>query len=202
MSNYSAQLYGILSASLFWLALLTFIVGLLMLLVPGWLLRVSERMNLWIDTSIWFKKLDEQRRFERLFYRHHIIMGSLIVVGSLYSLWFLWRLYGGDELRLLVDIENWLLEEILNTTLSMLLVIGNIFALLTGLIVVLRPSLIKGLEAWSNRWVESDRVFRTLDKQLDLAEQIIPGHPRLFGLLVVLGSLYIMSNTVISAFPA
>lgn len=201
MSGYSAELYGILAATLFWLAALTFLTGLLMLLVPGWLLRMSEKVNLWIDTSVWFRKLDEQQHFERLFYRHHVLMGLLIVAGSLYSLWFIWRLQGGELAALLPVMANPVLQEIVQVSLACFLLAGNLFALLVGLVVLLRPSLLKGLEAWANRWVASDQALGRLDRQVDVAERMVPGHPRLFGLLVVVGSLYIMSNTLIAVFP-
>lgn len=201
MINYSTNLYSILSATLFWLAALTFIVGLLMILVPGWLMRVSGGINIWIDTAPWFHKLDEQRSFERLFYRFHLLMGIFIIVGSLYSLWFIWQLQGGELLFLLPALKNPVLLDILQSALIYLLLLGNLVAFVIGVVVLVRPSLLKNLEAWSNRWVDSDRVLKSVDRRVDISERIIHGHPRLFGLLVVIGSLYIMSNTLFSALP-
>lgn len=200
MSKYNIELYNILSVSLFWLAFLTCCIGLVMFLAPGWLLRISERVNLWIDTSVWFKKLDEQKNFERLFYRYHIAMGILIVAGSLYSLRFLWRLYGAEQLLFLPVLENTFLQEILQVALTYVLLSGNAVALLVGLVVLIRPSLLKKIEAWSNHWLETERVFGKLDQRVDLDKRIVPEHPRLFGLLVVIGSLFIMSNTWLAVF--
>jgi len=202
MSGYHTELYAIVSATLFWLAALTFVTGLLMLLVPGWLMRVSNRLNFWIDTSPWLHKLDEQRQFERLFYRHHLIMGILIIAGSLYSLWFIWNLSGRGLVDLLPSFSNPVLLDILQAALVYLLLFGNLFALVIGIVVVFRPSLLKGVEAWSNRWVDSENALHSMDRRVDVVDRVIPGHPRLFGLLVMLGSLYIMSNTLYSALPA
>jgi hypothetical protein len=187
-------------ASLFWLAIITFVIGFLMLLFPGWVLRTSERVNVWVETSSWFRKLDEQKSFERLFYRHHIIMGLAIVLGSLYSLWFLWGLQERGLTLLLPAIENRILKEILEACLLILLQLGNLLAFLVGMVVVVRPSLLKTVENWSNRWVDTDSTIKTLDSRLDLTEKMTPYQMRLFGLLVVIGSLFIMSNTWLMAF--
>ncbi|MDZ7735453.1 MAG: hypothetical protein U5P41_04425 [Gammaproteobacteria bacterium] len=184
------------------MAVLTFIVGLLMLLVPGWLMRIGGRLNTWIDTSVWLHRLDEQRHFERLFYRHHLIMGILITAGSLYSLWFIWKLSGKGLIYFLPDLGNPVLLDILHAAMVYSLLLGNLFALGVGIVVGLRPSLLKGLEAWSNRWVDSENALHTMDRRVDTVDRVVPGHPRLFGLLVMLGSLYIMSNTLFSALPA
>jgi len=200
VANYYIEFYKIFMASLFWLATLTFLAGLLMLLVPVWVQRTSERVNVWIDTSVWFKKLDEQKHFERLFYRHHIVMGLAIVLGSLYSLWFLWRLQDRGLALLLPAIENRVLQEILEASVLIMLQLGNLLALLVGLVVLLRPSLLKVLETWSNRWVDTEKTIKTLDSRLDLTDKIKPEHLRLFGLLVVIGSLFIMTNTWMMVF--
>lgn len=171
-----------------------------MLFAPAWLVRISERVNHWIDTSIWFKKLDEQKNFERLFYRHHIVMGILIVTGSLYSLRFLWRLYDAEQLLFLPVLDNTFLQEILQIVITYILLSGNAAAFLVGLVVLIRPSLLKNIETWSNHWLETDRLFGKLDQRVDLDNRIIPEHPRLFGLLVVIGSLFIMSNTWLAVF--
>lgn len=197
----TSGIYGIFSATLFWVAVLTAITGLLLLLVPGWLLRLSERLNVWIDTSSWFRKLDEPHQLERLFYRHHVVMGALILAGSLYSLWFIWRLQGGELLVLFPAAANRVLLEILQSVLIHVLLLGNLLALVIGLVVIVRPSLLKGLESRANRWVSSDRALSSLDKRVDVADRIIPGYPRLLGLLILLGSLYIMSNTLFAVLP-
>jgi hypothetical protein len=187
-------------ASLFWLAMITFVIGLLMLLFPGWVLRTSERVNVWIETSVWFKKLDEQKNFERLFYRHHIIMGTAIVLGSLYSLWFLWGLQDRGLTLLLPAIENRILKEIVEACFLISLKLGNLLAFFIGLVVVMRPSLLKTVENWSNRWIDTDSTLKTLDSRLDLTEKMTPYQMRLFGFLVVIGSLFILSNTWMVAF--
>lgn len=201
MTSYGTHFYSILSATLFWLAALTFIAGLLMAVIPGWLMRVSGRLNVWVETSAWFRKLDEQRHFERFFYRHHLLMGVLIVAGSLYSLGFIWRLQGSELLVLLPALDNPVLLDILQAALGYLLLLGNVFAFVIGVVVLVRPSLLKGVEGWSNRWVDSEPALRSMDRHVDFAERVIPGHPRLFGLLVMIGSLYIMSNTLFSVLP-
>lgn len=194
------SIYNILSATLFWLATITLIAGMCLLLIPGWLLRLSERLSVWVDTSDWFKKLDEQKNFEREFYSNHKVMGSIIIIGSLYSLWFIWPLR--NELHfLLPEINNFLLRNIMQTAVANTLLLGNAFAFIMGCVILLRPSLLKGLEVRLNRWIESGKSLEVLDKKVDIFDQVVPGKPRLFGLLIIIGSIYIMSNTLFAVLP-
>lgn len=171
-----------------------------MFVLPNKLIELNERLSRWVDTSTWFHKIDEQRQIERIFYRYHILMGVLIIAGSLYSLWFLWRLQGGALLVILPALQNRVLLEVLEATASGVLLIGNLIALIIGIVVLVRPSLLKALEIKANSWFETEQTFNKLNRRVDLADQFLPNHPRLYGLLIMIGSLYILSNTLISVF--
>ena len=81
-----------------------------------------------------------------------------------------------------------------------LLVILNSIAFIIGILVFLRPSLLKSVERWSNRWVETEDTLQGLDKVHDIPANILPGKPRLFGLFVLIGALYIIYSTGILLF--
>jgi hypothetical protein len=67
-------------------------------------------------------------------------------------------------------------------------------AIIFGLVVILRPSLLKKIESWSNNWVSTEELLKPLDKTIDISHRWLPRHPRVFGLFVALGSLFILLN--------
>lgn len=95
--------------------------------------------------------LDRSWWVERYIYRHHLAFGAAIIAGALAFLALLARYHGvggeithwpafrGAQLMLLGRLAAWLFAAL---------------ALVIGVIVVVRPSVLKTIEAISNRWVE------------------------------------------------
>lgn len=114
--------------------------------------------------------LDRQWRIERGIYRHHRLAGLLVIAAALLFFFKTWPvgLLAPPQIT-----EGWLLA-------WWLLAIGNLFNLLVGVVLLLRPSHLRPLEAASNRWItiDPDTIARWL---LD--------HPRLRGALILLISL-------------
>lgn len=114
--------------------------------------------------------LDRQWHLESLLYRHHRLSGTVIIVASTF---FLWQVIAKDLLSVWPAIGLW-------QPLWWLLIIGNTFNLVIGLIVVFRPSQLKPVEAIANRWfpVDSRHLARLLAR-----------HPRLRGLILLVIAL-------------
>ncbi|MEE4303608.1 MAG: hypothetical protein V2J19_05595 [Wenzhouxiangella sp.] len=90
--------------------------------------------------------LDRQWQIERLVYRHHRIFGLLVIAAGSFCLWRLTR----TELTAVLDGRS------SASILLWVLLAGQAFNLLVGLVVFFRPSLLKPLETISNRWHEWD----------------------------------------------
>lgn len=86
--------------------------------------------------------LDSQWAVERLVYRHHRIFGLLVVVAGTFCVWQLTR----TELSALENGSS------ATSIVLWTLLVGQGFNLLVGLVILLRPSLLKPVEALSNRW--------------------------------------------------
>jgi len=91
--------------------------------------------------------------------------------------------------------ERWLF-----VNLYFLLIFMMFVAVLLGSIMVIRPSALKKLEAWGNRWIGTEEKLRSLDQVHDIPGNILAEKPRLFGVFVLLGSAYIMYMTVDAVF--
>lgn len=117
--------------------------------VVGALLMVSGVLLL-ADRRTW-QGLNRIWRIEHFVYRHHRLFGGAIVTGALVYLFLLTlqraHLFGivlehsaaGLRLIRLIELAAWF---------------AAVFALVVGLFVLVRPSLLKGVETVANRWIE------------------------------------------------
>lgn len=185
--------------SLFWIGLLVALLGILMILVPGMIIRSSGTLNKWISTDSFFDSIDRPRRSERVFYRYHHVFGGLIIVGAAYCLVTAFsyidqeRLFEALPVIFNQDVSSWLYSSI-----HYFLIAANFFALLIGCFVLIRPSLIKEFEIRVNRWFGNENLLRALDSSHAIPEGRFPGNLRLFGIAVFLGGIFMMLNVALA----
>lgn len=167
--------------------------GLWLLVSPAGFAARLAPMNRWFSLRRILKPLEVPRATERLLYRHHKILGTFLVLGSTYTLY--WQTFHFSRLpvrSLLLSVQPWLRDALVEST-ALFLFFGNLCAFGIGIIVLLRPSLLKGLEESANRWISTRRMPRALEQpRADLDDILLVRHPRLTGVFVVLGSLYIL----------
>lgn len=131
-----------LAATIFWPLNWPLAAGGVLLMAGGTLLLADRRT---------WQGLNRIWRIERFVYRHHRLFGGAIVAGALAHLFLLVlqrnHLFGivlehstaGLRLIRLIELTEWG---------------AAVFALVVGLFVLVRPSLLKGFEAAANRWIE------------------------------------------------
>lgn len=176
------------------LAVIALAAGVILLISPPLFYRLSVPMNRVVSARRALKAWEIPRSTEPFFYRHHRIFGILILVGvatyfgELSSL-SRTELVNGIGPYLPGGIASWLVPGLLN-----FFIVANAFVLLVGLTILLRPSLLKGFESRVNRWVSTRRMTRRFVETNDAAESLVRRAPRLVGICVVLGSLYILAS--------
>jgi len=79
-------------------------------------------------------------------------------------------------------------------SLRLFLILGNVAALGAGIVLCLRPSLLKGVEAWADRSYTTRDSTRTLDEMRFQPDRWVGKHPKLAGALAAAGSAYILLN--------
>lgn len=169
--------------------------GLLLVFVPRVTFRISDVMNRWVSTRAAVRSLEQHRNISRPLYRMHRLVGALICAGALYSLIVLGMPSG--EAAIVKSLNRlgpahfsaWLSE-----SLRYILLTGNFGALLFGLVFIVRPSSLKSLEAWADRRISERRAIKPLEKMHLSTDRFVRAHPRLTGILVILGSLYVLIN--------
>lgn len=176
-------------------AAFTLAAGLLLVFRSQAAFRISERMNRWVSTRAAIRPLEQHRNISRPLYRTHRLVGALIVAGALYSLIVLGMPSGKSAIvKSLSGIGPAHYSAWLSESLRYILLAGNIGALLFGLVFIVRPSALKSLEAWADRRISERRAIKPLEKMHMSADQFLRRHPLTVGVLVILGSVYVLVN--------
>jgi hypothetical protein len=171
-------------------------VGLGFCMFPEKMFQIAKKMNKWIVTDHFFHSINKPRYKESYFYRHHRLFGTVIIIFSCFSLYILTLYLGVESINhILVRLADTRFEKWLFVTSYYLLLCAIILAVIFGIIMFIRPSVLKSFEKWSNHWIDTDTPLKALDKQSNLPDKILPGNPRIFGLFVIIGSIYIIWST-------
>ena len=191
----NVELFEIFSASLYILAILLIPLGMAFILIPDKTLSVSKRLNKWISTENLFNHLNQPRYKERFIYRHHRLFGAVVIVLTGVCLYMMMFFVEHQTLvQSLSRIAETEFGEMVVVSLFYSFIIGNILAMLIGFIIFIRPSALKPLERLSNIWIDTDNKMKVLDDTRDIPESVFHKYPRIFGILIIFGALWMMLN--------
>lgn len=163
-------------------------VGLLLLASPRALFTLNLRLSRWVDTRGAFAALDQPRNLERFFYRHHLAVGGLIVLGCGYVL-LRWGLYYERSAAMALLSRQWLSSRLdwIPAALEVSLIALHVVILMIGLVVMFRPSLLKQVERTANHW-QKGPATTSLDAVMGGLDDRVQVYPRFSGLLLVLAT--------------
>lgn len=192
------EIYIWAMTALFVLGILLIPLGLSFLFLSEKMMQLGSKLNCWISTDHWFDAINRPRYLERIIYKHHYVFGALVMLFT--SLCVYMMLFYTDVSQVLNKISSmantvfgeWLLE-----TFYYMLIAANAVAFVIGFIIFIRPSALKSLEAKANHWVEAEEKLNVLNSIRDLPDSVLPGNPRIFGTLILIGAVYIIVNTKI-----
>ncbi len=175
-------------------AVLGILLGLLLIFRPQFVDRLNHVANRWISTRHVNRWLDRSVSIEQWFYQHHRAVGAAIVLGAVYIFVYFGmlfdRAYTLQHFRVREMLPPKLLESLLDALVLGALVWGTV-ALIVGLFLWFRPSLLRGMEEEANKWVSSRRATKVLEIPRDDADRFVMRHARRVGWLVLLGSIYL-----------
>lgn len=164
--------------------------ALLLILRPSLLARINSVANRWFSTRRFDRSLDRIISLEDWFYRHHCLFGLLATLGAGYLIVFFGLLF--DRAAALQHLSAYLPARQAGGWLDALVLaalVGAVLALLVGVFLCLRPSMLRDVEEVSNRWVSSRRATRALAIPREAADIYIARHARPIGWLLLLASL-------------
>ena len=176
-------------------AALGLVVGVLLLVDSARVMRWNYALNRWYSTRKATQALERPVEVKRLIYRWHRVVGVLVFAGSLYTLDVLVFSFNTAALvRIFRDLGNPTILSLVVETVKIFLIVGNIAALLAAAVLIFRPSLLKGLEAWGDRYYSGRQATEALDAMHYQPDQFVQARPKLVGTVVTLGSLYVLAT--------
>lgn len=173
-------------------ALLGILLGLLLTFKPDLMERINRGANRWISMRQIDRLLDRIISLEQWFYQYHRPLGILVILGAVYILVYFGVLF--DKAIALQRLAGYIPSVLLDGLLDALVLtslIGAVAALFVGLLLWLRPSLLRGFEEEANQWISSRRAIKVLDVPHDQVNRFVARHARQIGYLLLLGSLYL-----------
>ena len=170
-------LTGLLSAAL----------GLILMLAPDGFERMAVSLNKEWSTRRAMKELELPHYYERFFFRHHIWVGLLLLVASLYFFFTFVLRTSPSEAATAMPGVVWLWEG-----LFWFLLVANVSAAILALVMLIRPSALKPLEAFANHWVSVRQATRGMDKEHNEFDQFARRHHRGTGFLLLLGGVFLV----------
>jgi hypothetical protein len=176
-------------------AALGLVVGIMLLVDSARLMRWNSALNRWYSTRRATQALERPVEVKRFIYRWHRVVGVLVFAGSLYTLDIL--VFGfntGALVRIFRDLGNPAILSLVVETVKIFLIVGNIAALLAAAVLVFRPSLLKGLETWGDRYYSGREATEVLDVMRYQPDEFVQARPKTVGALVTLSSLYVLAT--------
>jgi hypothetical protein len=171
------------------------VVGVMLLIDSARVMQWNAYLNRWISTENAARVLDQSRDVKHFVYRRHRVVGLLVIAGSLFALDVLsFGLRTPLLLRVLRPLGNPTALALFVDSTRVFLVAGNIAALIAGVILCFRPSLLKGVEAWADRQFSTPLPSKSLDEPNYRPDAFVRDHPKLVGALVAAGSLFILAS--------
>src|SRR3989442_5281868 len=173
--------------------LLGLVTGIALFFNSALVLRISERMNVWISTRQAMRPLEAPIEIERAVYRSHRIIGALLLIGALFTLYVLVLRFRGPEIvaalakLFRLGIATWVAESV-----RIFLVLLNFLAVVIALTMVIRPSALNRVEGWANRQYSARRATRAWEIPRPGPDAFVASHPRLVGAALSLAGAYVL----------
>lgn len=157
-------------------------------LKPNQIVQLNQSFSRWVSTERAEVALDRPRWTERFFYRHHKLVGAGVLIGALVVLYTFLFSFNLRTISTLVPRGYWWLSD----ALVAIMLAGSGLAALIGILILIRPSMLRELEKASNHWVSTEKFQTMLSKRNSSAEQSLIRHHRIAGISILLCSLYIL----------
>lgn len=170
---------------------LSLVVGVLMVLKPSIVASLNKKGGSSFSFRRSSRVLEIPNFVDHAFYHHHKIVGPIIIIASLYIFYYFTQVYDADAISRLVAGSKYAgVVEILVSAMQVFLLLTCVVTLVIGVIMFIRPSLLKGFEGWANRWISTRQAAKPLSTERDQVNQLAYKYPRLVGIFIILLSLY------------
>jgi len=174
--------------------------SLMLLFSPRLARSLSNILNRSINVDRGIEFLDKNIEISDFFYNHHVAMGLLIMAGSAFSLFFFFfsldlskfaGIFFGDR-------ADQFTTELIMSTVTWIGKIGCLSGLVFGLMMAVKPDLLRRIENTLNSLFETKSMIDKLDKSSHDMDTFFFRHPFAVGLTGAVLSFFLISLSIIN----
>ena len=167
--------------------------SLMLLFAPNLTKTISEMCNRYVDFDQKINYLDRDIPTDKLVYRHNIISGSCLIIGSAFTIAFLF--YS-------LDVKSFVIvffgsqkfattNEVIFSTFALFGKMAAILGIVIGSILLFNPVIMKNIETKLNTWFTTQQVFAKLDQAQGDFDTVIYQRPFLYGSIGLITSIFL-----------
>lgn len=167
--------------------------GVALLWRPEWLLRASKHANRWVSTRQMSRPLDNSIDTDHWFYRYSKPSGVLLLAGAIYIDYVFASHF--DKAGIMASLfksgaAQPIFAEPMIDALVLIFLAGAQLAMITGLFMLFRPSMLRDFELGANQRMSMRRSIKPLEMQHNGVDQYVFKNVLIVGVLLLFGSLY------------
>jgi hypothetical protein len=171
------------------------VVGAMLLWRPDRLRAAGNVLNRWVSTRHLEKPLERSVALDPWFYRYRLASSTLILLASLYLLYFFTA--GLDRTNTILGLSRHfsLPQSVVGGLLDALVLcalLGALLAAFVSLFLLWRPSSLREFEQGANQWISLRRALKPMEVPRTDVDDYVFKYGRQAGILLMLGSLYVL----------
>lgn len=159
-------------------------------------LRLIAGMNRWVSMREATKPLEVPRDTRHVVQKYRYAFAAVFVIGGAYAIYGLLTHFNTDAMIRLLglksfsrDVAPWLAD-----SLRWLLIVGNLFAIIAGVMLAWFPGYVAVLEARAGGWVSMRRMIKGADNMNIKLDSWVAVYPRAIGAVIVLAALLLIGT--------
>jgi len=174
--------------------------SLMLLFSPNLAKSLSNILNRSVNLDKKLEYLDKDIEISAFFYQHNIVVGMLLVAGSLFSLFFfLFSLDVEKFSGIFLGSQNHIFPgEIIITSIVWIGKVGCLAGLIFGSLLVYVPDKMRQMEKKLNSWFETKSMIEKLDKSTHDLDTFFFRHTTAVGLTGAVISFFLISLSIIN----
>ncbi len=176
--------------------------GTALILQPAWLAQLGKRANRWVSTRKVDRSLETWISVDKWIYQYHRLTGGLLLLGAVWILGYFIASFDRHSTAALFFRDNHSLSpDLVNILLDVLVLVcmgGAAFALLIGAVLLVRPGALRDFEQQTNQWISLRKALKPVEVTQSGVDEYVIQHARPAGVLLLLGSLYILGVLLFS----
>ena len=165
--------------------------SLLLLISPNITKKISNVFNRYIDVDKKVSYLDKDIQTESIIYKHHVIMGVSLIVGSGFILIFLmFKLDVANLVNILFNSQKFAsINEIILSSMAIIGKTVGVAGIIIGFILLFSPGKMKKIEKKVNTLLSTQHMISKLDETHHDIDTFIYKHAVFFGITGLITSI-------------